>query len=992
MTRSLGQPHTFTFSSGVGTGWYFQRGDGQPVVEARVGTYRDLVNPVTSLLGVQAEGYVGTRDTAFDGGGRIQVVSPYMRLGVGLDYNLLDGGPTLLLSVHHPIRRGGLFGDGSVLRVNYMPSRENSFTVGLDVPIRRRIPMGKTRARRSYVPLTVPRTEPVPDPDPRLGLDVPFARMWDAAHWIGRFIVPFVDHDGLARREANERFAQEIMELRARLRGGPSGGSGRTPAEEVDAFHDALEHAFSIAVGGRPLVPEQVNDLGMKTATEARRILLDEVLLPYDRLLGQVKREDTIRDFGARARGIFVRWLHTESGIPESRFDTVLRVFTGILDIVEDNRATIHEAWDDSRFVWLPLQYALRPEEHDTQTELDRLLEKAVGETFSEGNQVSWVVNEQFQFELSRMIHEAEDYHVLWSHDFRGYDRDGFPDEMSYRQVLHSYLAAMTARVRAYDRTGKFPVYMIFLDEWYYQVNGARLWMELLEDPTHHRLDLPRGFEAWEDSIAVAQSELREAIEESGLLQAQKGQFGEDWLRELVRVHVSVTNPGDPSFWSRGVIPVLGLPDNLMRDHRKIAFYDVGEDDPYRGEVVYTGAGVGEHYASLAWEDRSVLVRGPAALGVKEAARDLLLTQGIPHEEIPYHLQPRPLAPEYPARVRAAAGQDGLVRALEIHNQTGFHPKQINIAKALLYTLMPPGSVMKIPDSLWNSSFWGSMLLGSALRGGRILVIAPSDDNAPSSGFAQLGRAQELLYRLILSRELLGEEIASAGGLLRVGIFNPQREVTDIAGKFNSVVSSLDSIPWMRDLYDFRPSVYDAFGDVAEALQALDGLPPGPSEFQYEPEPKLHMKVNFFASREAWEGLMSDSEWAPVMSEYVQQRAAQVLRRPEALSGFSGTPEATIDVGGHMVRTWLERLDEEAQERVVFFSLMGSQNQNYRSMIMDGEVAFVAAHWPAVVPYMDLVSIVSQSRWFDDPDDLAELLPEYSEWRRRLGRWIKIAL
>jgi hypothetical protein len=61
-------------------------------------------------------------------------------------------------------------------------------------------------------------------------------------------------------------------------------------------------------------------------------------------------------------------------------------------------------------------------------------------------------------------------------------------------------------------------------------------------------------------------------------------------------------------------------------------------------------------------------------------------------------------------------------------------------------------------------------------------------------------------------------------------------------------------------------------------------------------------------------------------------------------------------------------------------------------MTAAGEVAFVTSHWPAVIPYMDLVSVVSQSRWFDDPEDLAELLPGYSEWRRRLGRWIKIAL
>jgi hypothetical protein len=989
LTRSLGQPHTWTWSSGVGAGWLFQDGNGQAVAEVRLGAYRDLINPVTSLLGVQIEGYAGARDTDFDGGIRAQVVSPYTRVGVGVDYNGLDDATHLLLSVFHPVRRGGLFGDGSVVRVNYLPARDHSFTLGVGVPIRRRIPMGKTRALLNHISLSVPATEPVEEPDPALGLDAPIEELRQAAHWISRYTVPFVDHDGLNRREATERFVEEIRALQEHLRGAGD-APGRTPEDEVRRYHDALDLAFSIAVEGTPLV--KATPRGTATSARAKAVLLDEVLLPYDRLLGQVKKEDTVYEYGARARGIFVRWLYTASAVPEERFDAVLWVFTRLLDVLEENRDRAHAEWRDSRFVWLPLQLALRPHEHDTQAELDALLERAVGARFTEGNTLSWVVNEQFQFELSRMIHEAEDYQVLWIHDFRGYDRDGLPDEMSYRQVLHSYLAAMTARVRAYDRTGKFPVYMIYLDEWYYQVNRGRLWMELLEDPTRRRLDLPRGFEAWEDSIAAAQSELRSAIAGSGLLQAQKGQFGEEWLRNLVRVHVSVTNPGDPSFWTRGLIPVFGIPDNIMRDHRKISFYDISEDDPYRGEAIYTGAGVGEHYASLAWEDRSVLVRGPAALGVKKAARDLLMNQGIPAEEIPYHLQQRAIPPDYDRRLLHGDGPEGIVTALEIHNQTGFNPKQINIAKALLYTLMPPGSVMKIPDSLWNSGFWGAMVLGSALRGGRVLVIAPASDNAPSSGFAQLGRSQELLYRLILAQDLLRDELAAAGGLLRVGIFSPQREVTDIAGKFAAVVAALDTIPWIRELYDFRPSVYAAFAEVSDSLSRFSVPAPAAGEFQYEPVPKLHMKVNFFASKEAWEGLMSNSEWAPVMSEYVRFRAAQVLRRPEALSGFTGSPEATIDVGGHMVRSWLDKLDPATKERVVFYSVMGSQNQNNRSMVTDGEVAFVTSQWPAVVPYMDLVAVVSQSRWFQDPEELAELLPEYTEWRRRLGRWIKIAL
>jgi hypothetical protein len=990
-TRSLGQPHTWTWTVGTGTGWSFHDGDARGVVEGTVGVYRDLVNPVLSLLGGQGEAYAGARGGGLDWGARLQLVSPVFRVGVGADYNGRDSQTDVLLSLSHPIRRGGLFRDGSVARVNYVPGRGHWFTLGVEVPVRRRIPMGKTRPTRAYVPLPTPSMDPVLAPDPRLGLEEVMSEARGAAAWIARFTVPFVDHDALERRAASERFLQEIEELERRL--GDADGNGRTPGMEVSTFHRALDQAFSTATGP-PLSDAggETDTVGRETAARAREILLDEVLLPYNRLLGQVKREDSIYGLGSRARGIFIRWLYTESGVHPDRFDPVLWVFTELLEIVEENRAAARQQWEDSRFVWLPLQFALRPEDHQTQSQLDGLLEKAVDERFTEGNVIHWVVNEQFQFELSRMIHEARDYHVLWIHDFRGVDRDGLPDEMSFRQVLHSYLAAMTDRVRAYDHTGVFPVYTIFLDQWFYEVRKGRLWMELLEDPLHHRVALPRGFQAWEDSIAEAQVELRTAVAESGLLQAQRSQFGDEWLRDLIKVHVSITNPGDPSFWSRGVVPLIGIPDNMMRDHRKVAFYDLSEDDPYRGEIIYTGAGVGEHYSSLAWEDRSILVRGPAALGARSAARDLLLNQGIPPDEIPFHLQSGSRGRDEGARPRASADDSRTVRALELHNQTGFNPKQINVAKALLYTLMPPGSVMKVPDSLWNSSFWGAVLLGSALGGGRILIIAPATDNAPSSGFAQLGRSQELLYRMVVADRLLREHIEDAGGLLRVGVFAPEREVTDIPGKFRAAVDALETHGWLRDLYGFDPAVYMAFADLDASLETIPPFVPDSGEFQYEPRPKLHMKVNLLASREAWSGLMSQGEWAPVMAEYIQLRFAQAGRRSEALAGFTGLPEATIDVGGHMIENWLETLTPEARDQVILYSVMGSHNQNYRSMVIDGEVALVTSQWPAVIPYIDLVSIVGQSRWIEDPEELAEFLPVYPEWKRRLGRWLKIAL
>ena len=43
------------------------------------------------------------------------------------------------------------------------------------------------------------------------------------------------------------------------------------------------------------------------------------------------------------------------------------------LEIVEENRKRSRDLWEDSRLVWIPFQYALRPEQHDSQEEMDRL-------------------------------------------------------------------------------------------------------------------------------------------------------------------------------------------------------------------------------------------------------------------------------------------------------------------------------------------------------------------------------------------------------------------------------------------------------------------------------------------------------------------------------------------------------------------------------------------------------------------------------------------
>lgn len=987
-TASLGQPGGWLPSIGVATGVKNTADGPAPASEGRVGVYFELFNRVLGLGGVQLEAYGGTLNTHGTGGGRVRLVSPFARTGIGIDYNAFDETVRPLISTYWTVRRGGVFRDGTMVRVDYRFGQWRSFAVGLEKPVLRRIPAGSTRPLDDRVRLPATRAPVTPLPAGRPALRETLGVARAAARRIHRLTVPWLDHKGGGGTKSDQAVLDQLLAVKALAATTSLDG-------ETRRFHDAMESAFTMAIrsdataSGDGVPTGRAPSGGPEVAAMARTVLLDEVLLPYNRLLGQHKDKDTTRDFAILARGAFLRWLHVGSGVPRARVDSALAVFEELLHIVEEVRAHANAEWGGSRFVWLPLQLALLPEEHDTQAELDALVERAVGEVLTEGNEVSYVINEQFQYQLSRTIREARDYHVLWTHDVRGLDDRGHPDEMSYRHVLRSYLAAMTERVRAYDSTGVFPTYVIILDEWFYQARGGRLWMSLLEDPLHHQFRLPAEFRSWEDSIRLAQDRLREAVASSGLLMAQRRQYGDAWLRQLVKVHVNITNASDPSFVSWNVATAFPVPDNWMRDHRKLVLYDVTEDDLYRGEAIVTGAGVGEHYANLSWEDRSLLVRGPATLALKRAARELLLGQGIPPDRIPVELQPRPRALDHDAQVAQARAHIGRpLRAVLLQNRTGFDEKSVNVTKAILYTLMPAGSVIKIPDSLWNGTFWGSVLVGCSLRGVRVLVIAPTLANAPARAFGSMIRSRELLWRLVMAGRVLEPEIAAQGGLLKVGLFASTLSVSDVPGKLLAVRRTLTGHEWLRDLFGFPEAIYTGLEELAATLGQLPAPAAGPGDFEARPRPLLHLKANSIASREAWT-IMARSDWVEMTRQFVPRRMAQLSTRQAALA-LEGIPaEPFIDLGDDVVQRWHDELSPEERQRVVFYTILGSANQNDRSLVSDGEAVLMLAGSPSVVAYIDLISLIGQSEWIESPEELDRLLPPRGDLATRLAHWFK---
>jgi hypothetical protein len=585
--RSMGQPPLWKPFAGA---YYGRVGEGPRGSGLTLGVYRDLLPSVIGI-GLSAEGRLGTTTRGADSGLRALAELRGLFLRTGFDWDAERRDVAWLLSAQLPLRRGGIVGRGSQLRADWVPGR-GALSLGVVFPLEPH--MGRTRPRRTDVDLPHP-LPPAAAPPADEGVQQALGRMRAAASWILELSSVFFEDDRDDRLKSLERTRREIERFKARLgERDARRPRGHALVGEVEIFHAELARAFGLALGpGEAGAAER----GAPFAELARELLLDEVVLPYNRLFGQYKLADSLLGLGARAR----RRFEAAAGAGAR----ALGVFDGYLGILEHVRQRFLERESgDGRLAFVPFPLVLQPARHDSQEALDALLGRMAGTGFSPGNAALYINGQQFQRELLRTIHETESYHVLWLHDFDGVNAVGQVDSVALAQVLDGCLAALTRR--------------------------------------GHAVRFPAGSDWARQRVLAAQRELREAVARSARLQEGARRLGQGWLRRTVKVHVSVTNPADFSYRSSRLVGYLPIaPDTAMRDHRKVGFRDVTEADPARGEALLSGAAVGEQYASPTWEDRAILAAGPALVALKDGARRNLLANGLREAEIKLHRKTR---------------------------------------------------------------------------------------------------------------------------------------------------------------------------------------------------------------------------------------------------------------------------------------------------------------------------------------------------------------
>ena len=329
LTHELGMPPVYKGRAGFELGWYRPQTASDPSGLFNLGLAKSLGSPVVGIAGLRLEGYLGVTREELDGGGRALWEIPSFHIGAGVDYNVPDDVFDFLLALDLPLRRGGVVGRGTTIGIRWLPSRDQTVTFGVNVPLWGG-PAGKTRPPRDHVRL--PKRTPR-----RLELDLAESELAalldelrERAHWVVRLTQPFAEHSGADPQAAMAPVLAELTEHMDAV--GAHFPQGHTLPAEIAAYHRTLDRAFTVAADCDP-------GTGADISRQARSILLDDVLLPYNYLLGQRKNDDSLLGYVAAepARALFapfarfspewqaVAWCN-ERGIPVRAIDQPMAV------------------------------------------------------------------------------------------------------------------------------------------------------------------------------------------------------------------------------------------------------------------------------------------------------------------------------------------------------------------------------------------------------------------------------------------------------------------------------------------------------------------------------------------------------------------------------------------------------------------------------------------------------------------------------------------
>ena len=289
----------------------------------------EAFNPLLGVIGGTFEGY-GSVAGLWDAGLRAMATSRLLATSLGADWDIRHGRLNTIVSWQSALRRSGILGHGSEVRVDWIPAREQTVRFGITVPTFQPL-AGRTRPRATTVTLPnppEPRTSTAPARDvtsQQLANDIAWASDVIAAYsnvytdeairvahassyraamdrsraqlvtataaseqakkFLDNYILQVRKRTAEAQQLVNEaraaKMQEQLSQTMASFQIGDDAGSFQEMREKIQRRSAAAEARMDLATGG---VESKIQDI----ERESLNIQVEDTLLAYKRQMGLV--------------------------------------------------------------------------------------------------------------------------------------------------------------------------------------------------------------------------------------------------------------------------------------------------------------------------------------------------------------------------------------------------------------------------------------------------------------------------------------------------------------------------------------------------------------------------------------------------------------------------------------------------------------------------------------------------------------------------------
>jgi hypothetical protein len=249
-----------------------------------------------------------------------------------------------------------------------------------------------------------------------------------------------------------------------------------------------------------------------------------------------------------------------------------------------------------------------------------------------------------------------------------------------------------------------------------------------------------------------------------------------------------------------------------------------------------------------------------------------------------------------------------------------------------------------------------------------------------------MANTRDMMGRLFELEQVLHDEIAAAGGDLRVGMYVRDTPVDDALGSVREVARKLREKPWLLDAYPMPPTALETLDALGDELEAEGYSPTFIAEKTRPGGPKMHRKTQFFATRRALRALADLPETHRVLPDVFRRHAAGTAD-PHALLEESNP----LGPAGPIISRIRTDPPPGARDGLYYLTV-GSKNQDFRSAFLDGETAYVVAGPWSLVYYPDFLYLMANTEWIETQEEFEDLITVDDTKSRKLGRWIRKVL